>query len=334
MVSRRKVLATGASIPLVAIIGRAANAAPITMKWGDSRPPDHPGNRWAAEAAKAIREESKGRIDIQHYPSSQLGGDTDMLSQVRSGALELYTTTAPFMMSLAPAVGVSGVGFAFPTYDQVWAALDGDVGAAIKTTLAKLGIHMFDKCWDNGYRQISSSKREILGPDDLVGFKLRVAVVPIYFSMFKYMRAAPVTLNFGEVYAALQTGLVDGQENPLSLIYAGNFHEVQKTISMTNHVWDGLIITGNLRFWNSLEEADRKLIAHHIDAAGLKQREDIKSLNDKLRAQLSEKGIKFNDVDPKAFQAALKKTEYYTEWKGKIGEQAWTALERYAGKLG
>lgn len=330
-ITRRSILKVAGAVPLVAI-ARPSMAQPIVLKWGDSRPPSHPGNVFAAEAAKAIVEESGGRIEIQHYPASQLGGDPDMLSQLRSGALELYTTTAPFLMSLSPSIGISGVGFALPDYETVWRAMDGDLGATMRGAAEAVGIHVFETVWDNGYRQISSN-RPILAPADLSGFKMRVAGVPLFFSMFESLGAAPVTLNFGEVYVALQTGLVDGQENPLVLFHSAKFNEVQKHVSMSNHVWDGLIVTANRQRFSGLDRADRELISKHINAAGLRQREKVKQSNIELEKIISDGGVQVHQVDSTKFVEALKSTKYYSTWKETMGSSAWTALEKYAGKL-
>src|SRR5436189_6066561 len=141
--------------------------------------------------------------------------------------------------TLVPAASINGIGFAFPDYDTVWKAMDGGLGAHVRGEIGKAGLVVMDKIWDNGFRQTTSSTRPINAPDDLKGFKIRVPVSPLWTSLFQSLGAAPAGINFSEVYTALQTHIVDGQENPLTLISLAKLFEVQKYASMTNHMWDG-----------------------------------------------------------------------------------------------
>ena len=173
-----------------------------------------------------------------------------MLSQLRSGALEMFVLSGTNVLStMARQTSLYGVGFAFKDYSQVWAALDGDLGAFLRGVIAKVNLHAFDKLWDIGFRQITSSTKPILTPEDLQGFKIRVPVSPLWTSLFQHLGAAPTSINFSEVYSALQTHIVDGQENPLSLILIAKLYEVQKHISITNHMWDGQFTLVNSRVW-------------------------------------------------------------------------------------
>ena len=128
------------------------------------------------------------------------------------------------------------MGFAFNDYPSVWKAMDGDLGAYIRGQIAKANIVAMDKIWDNGFRQITSSTKPIAAPADLKGFKIRVPVSPLWTSMFKALDASPASINFAEVYSALQTKIVDGQENPLAIISTAKLFEVQKYCSLTNHM--------------------------------------------------------------------------------------------------
>ena len=115
-----------------------------------------------------------------------------------------------------PAASINGIGFAFPDYDTVWKAMDGELGAYVRGEISKANLVVMDKIWDNGFRQTTSSTKPINGPDDFKGFKIRVPVSPLWTSMFKAFDAAPASINFSEVYSALQTKIVEGQENPLA----------------------------------------------------------------------------------------------------------------------
>ncbi|MDT8333535.1 TRAP transporter substrate-binding protein, partial [Roseomonas gilardii] len=237
--SRRTLLAGAAALPLVAVFGRPVRAAEFEMKYATGQDPTHPVNLRAQEALNRIREASSGRVDIKLFPANQLGSDTDLLSQVRSGAVDFFNLSSLILATFVPLSGITSLGFAFKSYDEVWGAMDGELGDHIRAEIAKTPIFTASRVWDNGFRHITSSTREIRGPADLKGFKLRVPPAPPLTSLFKALDAAPSPINFNEVYTALQTKVVEGQENPLAIIATTRLYEVQKTCSLTGHVWDG-----------------------------------------------------------------------------------------------
>jgi tripartite ATP-independent transporter DctP family solute receptor len=310
-----------------------AQNAPITLKWANNIPVTHPSNIRIREAVEAIRKDTNGKVDIQVFPNNQLGGDTDMLSQVRSGAIDIFPLSGLILQTLVPLAGINGLAFAFKDYTTVWAAMDGDLGAFVRAAINKVNLHVFDKCLDNGYRNVTSSTRPINSAADLKGFKIRVPVSPLWTSMFKALEASPASINFSEVYSALQTKVVEGQENPLAVIDLAKLYEVQKYCSMTGHMWDGQWVLANGKRWASLAPDIQAVITKHVTDAVLNQRDDIRRLNNSLEVQLKAKGLTFNYPDNKSFRDALSKAGFYKEWRGKFGEEAMAKLEKYSGKL-
>jgi len=334
-VSRRTLLGASA-------LGTAAIAAPwvaraqsaeFTYKYANNLPVAHPMNQRAKEMADAIKAETNGRVEIQIFPSNQLGSDTDMLSQLRSGGIEFFTLSGLILSTLVPAASINGIGFAFPDYPSVWKAMDGDLGQYVRNQIAKANLVAMEKIWDNGFRQTTSSTKPIQGPEDLKGFKIRVPVSPLWTSMYKAFDSAPASINFSEVYTALQTKVVDGQENPLAIIATAKLYEVQKYCSLTNHMWDGFWFLANRRAWERLPENLRTVVAKHVNAAGVKEREDVAQLNAGLQKELTDKGMVINQPKPEAFRDKLRTAGFYAEWKGKYGDEAWSILEKYTGKL-
>ncbi|MEJ8848580.1 TRAP transporter substrate-binding protein [Variovorax rhizosphaerae] len=335
-ISRRTILRSAAAAAVVAAPLRSAFSqakAEFTYKYANNLPVTHPMNLRAKEMADAIRTETNGRVDIQIFPNNQLGSDTDVLSQLRSGGVEFFTLSGLILSTLVPAASISGVGFAFNDYPSVWKAMDGDLGAYIRAQITKAGIVPMEKIWDNGFRQITSSSKPIATPTDLKGFKIRVPVSPLWTSMFKALDAAPASINFAEVYSALQTKIVDGQENPLAIISTAKLFEVQKYCSLSNHMWDGFWFLASRKAWEKLPPDLRTIVAKHINAAALKERDDVAQLNTGLQKDLATKGMAFNQPDPVAFRDQLRKAGFYAEWKGKYGDEAWSLLERSVGKL-
>jgi tripartite ATP-independent transporter DctP family solute receptor len=335
-ITRRRFLAGSSLTALVsAAAARIASAQQPqwVYKYANNLPETHPMNLRARDMAAAIKQETNGRFELQIFPSSQLGSDTDTLSQIRSGGVEFFTLSGLILSTLVPAASINGMGFAFPDYDTVWKAMDGDLGAYIRAQIAKANLIAMDKIWDNGFRQTTTSTKPIQTPVDFRGMKLRVPVSPLWTSMFKALDASPASINFNEVYSALQTKIVDGQENPLAIIATAKLYEVQKYCSLTNHMWDGFWFLANRRAWESLPDDVRGIVAKHINAAGLKERDDVAKLNATLAQDLAAKGLVFNRPDPTPFRDKLRAAGFYTEWKGKYGDEAWSLLERSVGKL-
>jgi tripartite ATP-independent transporter DctP family solute receptor len=335
-ISRRNALklslGAGVAAPAIFRITRL-HAAEFSMKVANNSPMTHPLTLRMAEATEAVRKESGGKIDLQLFPNNQLGGDTDMLSQLRSGALEFFTLSPLILSTLVPSASINGIGFAWSGYDKVWPAMDGELGAYMRAQIQKAGLYPFEKIWENGFRQITSSTKPIKGPEDLNGFKIRVPPSPLWTSMFKAFDAAPMSINFAEVYSALQTKIAEGQENPLVLIQSAKLFEVQKYLSKTNHMWDGFWFLANGKAWAGLPKEVQQVIEKNVNEQAVKQREDIAKLNASVEKDLLDKGLLFNDVDTKAFQAKLASAGFYKEWRGKYGEDAWKLLEKHAGSI-
>jgi tripartite ATP-independent transporter DctP family solute receptor len=209
--------------------------------------------------------------------------------------------------------------------------MDGELGKYVRGQINKAGLVVMDKIWDNGFRQITSSKGPINTPEDLKGFKIRVPVSPLWTSMFTAFQSAPASINFAEVYTALQTKIVDGQENPLAIISTAKLFEVQKYLSITNHMWDGFWFLANRRAWEKLPEDLRAIVAKNIDAAALLERADVAKLNAGLQGELVSKGMVANETKADAFRDTLRKAGFYAEWKKKYGDQAWGILEKAVG---
>jgi len=332
---RGLVAASGAAAGVTLFgIGRSRAAAPeFSYKLATNLAAEHPLNVRAKEAADRIRQESGGRLDIQLFPNNQLGSDTDALSQLRSGALEMFTLSGLILSTLVPVASINGIGFAFPDYPAVWKAMDGGLGAHIRTAIAKSGLIAMDHIWDNGFRHISSSTRPIITPADLEGYKIRVPVSPLWTSMFKAFGASPISINANEMYSALQTKIAEGQENPLAAIWTMRVFEVQKYISLTGHMWDGYWLLVNAKAWQALPEDLRTLAAKHLNASALDERADLEKLNISLRKDLEGKGIEFKTVDKEPFRQKLRQAGFFAEWKGKFGDDSWSVLETFTGKI-
>ena len=334
LATRRTALLAGAAAGVTVAMPWVARAAPeFSLKYANNVPVTHPLNVRAKEAMDRIKAQTNGRVEIEIFPNNQLGSDTDMLSQLRSGAIEFFTLSGLILSTLVPVASINGIGFAWGSYDQVWPAMDGGLGAYIRAQIDKAGLHAMEQAWDNGFRQITSSTRPIKTPEDLSGFKIRVPPSPLWTSMFKAFDAAPTSINFSEVYSALQTKVVEGQENPLAVIFFAKLYEVQKYLSQTNHMWDGFWFLANGKAWRGLPADVQDVIAKNLNQSAHDQRDDVKKANDTLQADLTSKGMEFIKVDPAPFRAKLQSAGFYKEWRGKYGDEAWAVLEKFTGPI-
>jgi tripartite ATP-independent transporter DctP family solute receptor len=331
-ITRRQLGLSAAALPLFTIGGRA-EAAVLRYRLATNLPATHPLNVRLSGAIRNIEHRSDGQLRIMLFPNSALGSDTETLSQLRSGAVQFFTLSGLILSTLVPEAAISGVGFAFKDYHQVWSAMDGKLGAYIRGRIATHGLTAFDRIFDNGFRQTTTSTHPIMQPADFKGLKIRVPVAALWTSLFKDFGAVPTSINFNEVYSALQTHLVDAQENPLAVIETAKLYEVQKYCSMTNHMWDGFWFLANPKAFEKLPPKLRAIVEDEINGAAVKERADVAKLNDSLRGKLSGQGLKFNDTNAAPFRAALQKAGFYAEWKKRFGDEAWSTLEAAVGKL-
>ncbi len=334
LLSRRQAVLAGAgALAAPAILHWPAEAAEFNYKYGSVLPPDHPMSLRVAEAAGKIKDDTNGRLDIGCYPNSALGGDTAMIAQTISGALQIYSLTGDILAPRNPAAGVMSVGFALPTYEQAWAAMDGDLGLYYRGLAEKAGMYCIPKAFDHGYRQITTRTKPIHTLDDLKGFKIRLPVAPIIIALFKHLGASPTAINFGEVYSALQTGIVDGQENPLIMSDTAKFYEVQKYVSLTNHVWVGPHVAFNVAAWKKLPPDIQDIVGRRITEAATLERADWIERDKTVTKHLEDNGMVFNSVDTGPFRDQLRKSGFYPEMRQRMGDEAWKLLEKYSGPL-
>lgn len=309
-------------------------AAPdFTIKLGNVTPLNHPLNVRFREAAEAISKETNGHVRVQIFPNSQLGSDSDMFSQVRSGAIQAHAVPGLIVPNAVPDCGIHGVAFAFKDYETVWRAMDGDLGAFSRNAMTSAGIQPLPKAFDNGFRQITSRDKPIKTPEDLTGFKIRCPDALAMTSIFEALGAAPTSIGMKEVYASLQARLVDGQENSILLMETFKLYEVQKYCALTNHMWDCFWLAFNKPYWDSLPADVKTVLEKHFSAAAEAQRRDVQSAVDGTQVQMTQKGVTFNTVSQAAFRQALTKGGYYDRWKKKFSPEAWKLLEKYSGVL-
>ena len=256
-----------------------------------------------------------------------------MIKKLLSGEVELFAVSGLNLSSVVSASSINGLGFAFKDYQQVWRTMDGKLGKFVRDEITKQGPVVLARIWDNGFRQMTSSLQPIRTPDDFRNLKLRVGLSPLSISMFTALGARPTGMNLNRVYSALQDHTMDAQENPLALIQAAKFFEVQSYCSLTNHMWDGYWTLANQAAWARLPSRTRDIVEGEFDRSILEERADLIRLSPDMRGDLIMAGLDINPVDTAPFQQALRKAGFYAEWRGKYGDTAWRLLEDYVGPM-
>lgn len=333
IVGRRQVLTALATMPLVSapFIRRASASAEFSFKVAHPLAASHPTNVRLLEAADRIGKESDGKVEIAIFPNGQLGGEADSVSQLRAGAIDGYVIGGLVLSTLVPAAALDGVGFVFNDASRVWPAVDGKLGDYVRNGILKANLYATRTVWDLGFREITTSAKPIGTVEDVAGLKIRVPAAAAYTGLFKALGASPASLAFNEVYSALQTKIVDAQENPLGLIVTSKFYEVQKFCSLSNHIWQGNWILFNGRTWKGLPANLQEIVENRLNEAGLAQRKDLAGLDQSFRDTMVKGGIKFNDVDAGSFRAKLKTAGYYADVRRSFGDKAFKLLEDAAG---
>jgi tripartite ATP-independent transporter DctP family solute receptor len=331
--SRKIFLASGAAFASIAILPRGVRAAGTTFKLGHDVYKGHPLHVRLQEFADNVKVATNGNLVIDVFPASLLGGDTQMLTQVRSNAMQMYAGPGGILASVAPNTSITYVGYAFKDYKTVWAAMDGDLGAFCRSDLEKIDLVPMPSIWNNGFNQVYSSLRPIVTPADFSGFKIRTSASPIFVSTFKALGASPTPINLNETYSALQTKIVDGFTDPLGIIEAERFYEVQKFASLTSQMWGGYWIVANHDAWSGLSKSIQETVMRLNTEAALKQRADVAAIEAREPGRLVGYGMTINRPEPAAFIKKMREAGFYSQWRDTFGDAGWHALEKYTGSL-
>jgi TRAP-type transport system periplasmic protein len=329
----RFVAGSAAALASIAVVKAPARAAQWTYKYASNVSLDHPLNVRMRECWSAVQKESGGRLEVQIFPNNQLGGDTQALQQLRSGALQFFTLDGGILQSVVPVAAIQGVGFAFKDSAEAFRAMDGALGDHVRAAIRAAGLYVHPRMWENGMRQITSSSKPIRSVADLPGFKIRTPAGELWVDLFKSLGAAPAPLNFSELYTALQTHVFDGQENPYAIIDVGRLYEVQKYLSVTNHMWSAYHFLGNMEAWNALPRDVQGIVERNLAKYAVLQRRDTQLRNESLSEKLARRGMTINRADTSGFRSKLASSGFYTKWRDKFGAQAWSLLEKTSGKL-
>lgn len=245
-------LAAGAS-------ARAAEIGKRTIKFATAGAVGSPIALGMDKFAEIVEAKSDGKITVRRFPGGTLGGDVQVLSALQGGTVEMTTMNAGLLVGLVKDFVLVDLPFLFDNPEQADAVMDGPVGAALAAKLPEKGLVGLGY-WELGFRQLTNNRRPIAKVDDIAGLKIRVVQSPIYIDLFNALGANAVPMPFTELYTALETGAIDGQENPAASILTAKLNEVQKHITLTRHTYNPQIVMMSGKLWDRLNEDERKLL--------------------------------------------------------------------------
>src|SRR5215470_6100269 len=300
----------------LALCGTAAAAQPLELKLGHVGSPGSLFDLSSQEFAKRVKEKLKSKVVVNVYGSSQLGDDTEMMQKVKLGTLDL-SIPSTVMSSVVPSFGLFEMPYLVRDREHMKRIEKDIVWPTLSPQAEKAGYRIL-AVWENGFRQITTNSRPIVKPEDLKGLKLRVPKGKWRVKMFQAYGASPSAMGLSEVFVALQTGVMDGEENPLTQIYTSKFQEVQKYLSMTDHVYTPAYLVTSPRRWSALPEAQRKQIQEAAQETQPFVYETGAKMDQELLGKLEKAGMKVNEANKQAFQKASRPVydEFSTEVAG------------------
>jgi tripartite ATP-independent transporter DctP family solute receptor len=268
-----------------------------TIRFGHLNNPDHPTSTGVKKFAEIVAAKSGGKITVKEYPSSQLGNELQQQSALQGGVQEMLTASTTSLTGIVKEFGLFDFPFLFSNAKQADAMVDGPLGKMLSAKLAEKGVVVLG-FFDLGFRNVTNSKRPITKGEDLDGLKLRVIPNPVFLETFKTFKANPLPMPFAELYNALESKAVDGQENPYSVILSSKFYEVNKFVSGTNHVYATNPIQVSKKFWDKLTPVEHKLLQEAAIEAQNYQRGVSREAAGKALTELKAKGMVYNDIAP------------------------------------
>ncbi len=309
------------AIACVAVFAFPVFAADYTLKVGSIVSESHPDYICMRDVFKPLVEaNSDGKIEVEIYPNAQLGGDREMAEAVQLGTLEMCIPATAALAGFDPRIQIIDLPYLFEDRAEAYAALDGELGKAISDNLPEQGFVNLGYP-ENGFRHVTNNSRPIYEPADLEGLKIRTMEIPAHIDYFKALGANPTPMSWGELYTALQQGTVDGQENPIAMIYDGKFYEVQDYCSLTGHFYSSTVLLTSKAFMDGLPEDLREVVERAARMFVLAQREMIADLEEERIEELKAAGMEINSLtDEQKEKFAEAANAIYDKYEDTVGK--------------
>lgn len=336
LLSRRNfVMGAAGSVTTIALSSIRSSATVYHLRQFHNQPPSSPLHQALVKMWAAVQTETNGRVIVATFAENDgiPGSDPQALDMLVAGELDFFTLMGGILSKVVPAAEIQGLPFVFKDLPQVFSVMDGELGTFLQKEMAAQKIYGFPSgCFDNGFRQIGTLSKPIRSVDDLSGLKIRLPDSPLFVDLFTALGADPKIINVAQLYESLKSGSVEAQENALPVMDLFKLYEVQKYLSLSNHMWSGFNLIANLKIWNTIPLNLQSIIQHNVKKYVLLQRRAQFQMSETSAKHLASRGMVVNQVDQESFRRRL--NAFYARWKANFGSTAWNLLEAQVGKIG
>ncbi|NHH99991.1 MULTISPECIES: TRAP transporter substrate-binding protein DctP [Oceanimonas] len=309
-----------------ALFATATSSHALDIKLGHVLPTTHSWNIAAEGFADDVRKATEGRVNITVFPSGQLGNEKVMIEGMQIGSVHAGVIGCGSFQPIEPKFGIVELPYSWDKRESAYAAFDGELGGALEELALKKNLRILS-WWENGFRHVTNNRGPITSPQDLSNLKIRVTPDKMRLDTFSALGSSPAPLAFGELYSALQQGVFDAQENPLSIIYSSSFNEVQDYVSLTGHVWAPACLTVTDFTWKKISPADQAVVQEMASRWRDRQRDMTRQDDEALVGKLKDMGMAVNTVDPAPFQDAV--SGIWQQYTPQFGSDLMSIIERY-----
>jgi tripartite ATP-independent transporter DctP family solute receptor len=335
MTMKLKQLAITLSVALATVAGGIAHAQdikPRMIRFGYGLNEDSNQGRAVKLFAQEVEKNSGGKMRVRAIGAAALGSDVQMQQALIGGAQEMMVGSTATLVGITKEMAIWDTPFLFNNAQEADQVLDGPVGTKVMDKLQDKGLVGL-AYWENGFRNLTNNKRAVAKLEDFDGIKLRVMQNNVFIDSFKTLGANAVPLPFSELFTALETKTVDGQENPYNTILSSKFYEVQKFLTVTNHVYSPWIVTVSKKWWDQLSKDEQKVLADAAKVSRDFERKDTRAEADKALAELKAKGMTINQLSPaEANRMRDKLTAVNASISTNVGEDLWKETQAAVAK--
>jgi tripartite ATP-independent transporter DctP family solute receptor len=331
---RRSVLAVAVALATTALTPAfAQDIKPRLIRFGYGLNEQSNQGRATKVFVDEVDKLSGGKMKIRAFGAASLGSDVQMQQALVGGAQEMMVGSTATLVGITKEMALWDTPFLFNNAQEADAVLDGPVGSKVKAKLEEKGLVGL-VYWENGFRNLTNNKRAVAKLEDLDGIKLRVMQNNVFLDSFRTLGANAIPLPFSELFSALETKAVDGQENPFNTILSSKFYEVQKYLTVTNHVYSPWIVTVSKKFWDGLSPAEKKVLTDAAVKSRDFERKDTRDEAAKALADLKAKGMQINELSPaEAGRMRDKLTKVNATVSVSVGQDLWNDTQAELAKL-
>jgi TRAP-type transport system periplasmic protein len=326
-------LTTLAALTMLAPAAHAADPAPRAVKVSYVTTEDSPYGKGVARFGELLTAKTQGKFAVQGYSDGRLGAELPSISAAQGGTLEVALVSTAAVVGMVKEFAIFDFPFLFADEREAYAVLDGAVGRQLLDKLSDKGL--VGLCyWEVGFRQTTNSKRPIVKAEDIVGLKIRTIQNPVFVDVFNGLGANATPMAFTEVYSALESKAIDGQETPYTVIHTSRFHEVQKYLSATKHIYGPGVVLVAKKFWDQLAAPEQKAMQDSCDEARGYQRTVSREANARLMGELTKQGMVLNEVSAEERARMRERLQPVVDkYTKQVGENLVRQVEAEIGKV-